>query len=388
MTEVNHKQCNKCILDTHDDPEIQFDNEGICNYCRTYEAKYDHNWPSQEELAQKLKNQIQEIKNQGKNKKHDSILGVSGGVDSTYFAMKAKEWGLNPLLIHYDNGWNTELAVQNINAIVENTGFKLFTYVVDWEEFKDLQLSYIRAGVLDWEIPTDHGFNACLYDQSYNLGINAILTGHNYQTESILPKTMRWNKLDTANLHDIQNKFGSKKLKSFPTLNFWKYNFYGIMMDYKRYNLLELIDYDKGLAKKEIMANMGWKDYGGKHYESFFTKFYQGYVLCEKFGYDKRKAHLSNLICSHQITKEQALEELAKPSYAPEKLEEDIEYFIKKMNLTRQEFNDIMAAPVVPHTHYKSYETGLYRQHERFMRKIKPITSIVKKFIGKLRITR
>ena len=383
MTEVNHIQCNKCILDTHDDPNIQFNEEGICNYCRGYSEKYEKNWPRKPELAEKLKLQIAEIKAHGKNKKHDSILGVSGGVDSTYFAMKAKEWGLTPLLIHFDNGWNTELAVQNINAIVENTGFDLFTYVVDWEEFKDLQLSYIRAGVLDWEIPTDHGFYACLYNQSYKLGINSILTGHNYQTESILPKTMRWSKLDVANIYDIQKIFGSKKLKTFPMLNFWKNIFYGFMMDFKRYNLLELIDYDKDVAKQEIIDKMGWKDYGGKHYESFFTKFYQGYVLREKFGFDKRKAHLSNLICSKQITKEQAIEELAKPSYDSVKLEEDIEYFVKKMNLTRHEFNDIMATPVVPHTHYKSYETGLYRQHESFMLKIKPITSIIKRVFRK-----
>ncbi len=383
MTAVNHKQCYKCVLDKHDDPNIQFDAEGICNYCRTYEGKYDHNWPSQDELTKKLKDEIQEIKNQGKKKKYDSILGVSGGVDSTYFAMKAKEWGLNPLLIHFDNGWNTELAVQNINAIVDNTGFDLFTYVVDWEEFKDLQLSYIKAGVLDWEIPTDHGFYACLYNEAYKRGINAVLTGHNYQTESILPKTMRWIKLDVANIFDIQNKFGSKKLKTVPMLNFWKDNYYNFMMNFKRYNLLEYIDYDKDVAKKEIISNMGWKDYGGKHYESFFTKFYQGYVLREKFGYDKRKAHLSNLICSQQITKEEALEELAKPSYPPDQLEEDIEYFIKKMHLSRVQFDEIMATTPVPHTAYKSYETGLYRQHERFMQKIKPITTIGKKIIGK-----
>lgn len=379
-----YQECSNCILDTNDDAAISFDEKGVCNYCNTYYKNYGNIKSNPHFNGTNLRPTLDKIKSLSKGKKFDSIMGLSGGVDSSYLALKAKEWGLNPLLIHFDNGWNSELAVQNINAIIDYTGFELYTYVVDWEEFRDLQLSYVKAGVLDWEIPTDHGFFACLFNQAYKRGIKSILTGHNYQTESILPKPMRWSKMDVANLKDIHATFGKgKKIKSFPTLDFWKYSYFQLVMKFNRFNLLEMIDYNKDEAKKEIIEKMGWIDYGGKHYESFFTKFYQGYVLPQKFKVDKRKAHLSNLICSGQITKELAKEELAKPPYELEKIEADTAYFTKKLGIKREEFDFIMKQTPVPHLNYKSYETGLYRKHERFMKKIKPLTSITKKLIGK-----
>lgn len=373
--------CTNCVLDNHDDPGIQFDSQGVCNYCRGYYSKYVENAISEKEREAECNRIVDQIKIDGLGKKYDAIMGLSGGVDSSYLAYKAKELGLNPLIVHFDNGWNSELAVENIENIIKHTGFDLYTYVVNWEEFRDLQLSYIKAGVLDWEIPSDHGFFACLYKQAAKNGIPYILTGHNHQTEAILPKTMRWSKMDVANITDIHNKFGRVPLKTFPIMGFFEYSKYQILSKIRRINLLELMEYDKNEAKKIITDKFGWRDYGGKHYESIFTRFYQGYVLKKKFGFDKRKAHLSNLICSGQITRDQALEELSKPSYSEDQLRQDKEFVLKKLRLSESEFDKIMNSEPVPHTKFKSYETGLYVQHIRVMGILKPFTKLVKKIL-------
>lgn len=373
--------CTNCVLDNHDDPGIQFDSQGVCNYCRGYYSKYVENAISEKEREAACNRMVDQIKIDGLGKKYDAIMGLSGGVDSSYLAYKAKELGLNPLIVHFDNGWNSELAVENIENIIKHTGFDLYTYVVNWEEFRDLQLSYIKAGVLDWEIPSDHGFFACLYKQAAKNGIPYILTGHNHQTEAILPKTMRWSKMDVANIIDIHKKYGTVQLKTFPLMGFFEYSKYQILSKIKRINLLELMEYDKNEAKKIITNVFGWRDYGGKHYESIFTRFYQGYVLKQKFGFDKRKAHLSNLICSGQITRDQALEELSKPSYSEDQLRQDKEFVLKKLRLSESEFDKIMNSEPVSHTKFKSYETGLYVQHIRVMGIIKPFTKLVKKIL-------
>lgn len=372
--------CTNCILDTFDDPSLIFDEKGVCNHCNSYLKKYIEDMPSLEERIKSLESHLSIIKQSGKNKKYDCIMGLSGGVDSSYLAYLAKNWGLRPLLIHFDNGWNSELAVQNIDSIISHTGFDLYTYVVDWEEFKDLQISYIKASVLDWEIPTDHGFYALLHKQARKHNIKYILTGHNYQTEAILPKSMRWSKMDVDNILDIHLKHGTKKLKTYPIMGFFEYSYYLLISKMERLNLLEFIDYDKNKAKDIIKSEFGWKDYGGKHYESIFTRFYQGYVLKEKFGYDKRKAHLSNLICSGQITREEALQEIKKPPYeSDELLKEDREYVIKKLGLDEEEFVKIMKSVPVSHLAYKSYETGLYRKHENFMKRISGFRKLFRK---------
>ena len=383
ITQIKYQQCNSCILDTKDDPEISFNEKGICNYCTDYNEKYVKHALTDEQKKLKLNELVQKIKQAGKGKKYDSIMGLSGGVDSSYLALIAKQLGLNPLLVHFDNGWNSELAVMNIEGIIRKTGFDLFTYVVDWNEFKDLQYSYIKAGVLDWEIPTDHGFYACLFDQAYKHKIKYILTGHNYQTEAILPNSMRWSKLDVANIKDIHAKFGSRKLRTFPMLGFFKFSWYNFALKLTRANILELVHYNKDEAKEIIKKEFGWRDYGGKHYESIFTRFYQGYVLKEKFGFDKRKAHLSNLILSGQITRAQALEEIAQPPYNPELLKEDFDYVAKKFDLSPDQFRKLLDEPNKSHLDYKSYETGLYLNHIKFMKAIRPITTILKKLLGK-----
>ncbi len=374
-------ECTRCVLTTKDDPEIYFDN-GICNHCLGYAKKLKEYPDTPEKRVTALDKILAGIK-KNKKGKYDSILGISGGVDSTYLAYKVKHFGLNPLLVHFDNGWNSELAVQNVENLINKTGFDLFTYVVDWEEFKDLQLSYIKASVLDWEIPTDHGFYAMLFDQAYKHKIKYIISGHNLTTEGILPKCMRWSKLDVANIVDIHNTYGSKKLKTFPLLAFAKKVFYQKVRKFQVMPMLNYMEYDKDEAKRVIIDELGWKDYGGKHYESIFTRFYQGYVLLEKFGFDKRVAHLATLINSGQMSKDDAKLELSRSGYNKEQLEEDKEYVVKKMGLTMDEFNSIMKEPPRSHLEFKSYETGVYLQHEKFMQQIKPIINLVKKTLGK-----
>jgi N-acetyl sugar amidotransferase len=375
------KECIHCILNQGDDPDLTFDDRGYCNYCVWYEETYINNARSGDEKILKLKETIDTIKKHGKGKKYDCILGLSGGVDSSYLAHLVKEYDLRPLIIHFDNGWNSEIAVRNIDKIINNTGYDLYTYVVDWDEFKDLQNSYIKSSVIDWEIPTDHGFIALLYRMAAKYSISYILTGHNHQTEAIMPKPFRWSKMDVANIKDIHRKFGKIKLKTMPLLGFFKYNWILYFNKIKRINLLELVNYDKIQAKAVIAKEFDWNDYGGKHYESIFTRFYQGYVLIEKFKVDKRRAHLSNLICSGQLTRQKALDELAKPPYDSQQLSEDREYVLKKLEITESEFLSILKEPPISHLAYNSYEKGLYRTHEKIMRYISPFTRILKKLI-------
>ncbi|MES2618293.1 MAG: N-acetyl sugar amidotransferase [Bacteroidota bacterium] len=377
------RECSNCVLDTHDDPDMQFDSNGVCHYCVNYKKMYVDKALSAEVKQQFLEKQVARIK-QSKKGQYDCILGVSGGVDSTYAAYICKQLGLNPLLVHFDNGWNSEMAVSNIEQITKNTGFDLFTYVVDWPEFRDLQLSYIKASVLDWEIPTDHGFYALIHQLAAKFNIKYIITGHNFQTEAILPKTMRHSKMDVANILDIHNHYGTVKLKTFPLLSFWKYNYYLRVKKIERFNLLEFIpEYDKNKALVIITEKMGWRNYGAKHYESIFTRFYQGYVLKEKFGFDKRKAHLSNLICSGQITKAEAIAELALPSYQPDVYKNDRDFVLKKLGLSEAQFQTIMDEPVRSHLEFKSYMTGLYPRHVKFMSRVRPITRGLKRILGK-----
>lgn len=365
----NYQQCVKCILDTKDDPSIHFNEDGICNYCSSYENSYLVNRPSNVVLENQLSTTLKNIQDKGRLDKYDCIMGLSGGVDSSYLALKAMEWGLKPLLVHFDNGWNSELAVQNINCIVEKSGFDLYTYVVDWEEFRDLQLSYILSGVIDWEVPTDHGFYAVLHEQASKNGIKSILAGFNHQTEAILPQNMSWRKQDLANLLDIHKTFGSRKLKSYPLLGFYKYTYYQKVKNMRVYRPLDLIPYNQENAKREIIEHFGWKDYGGKHYESIFTRFYQGYVLPTKYKIDKRHAHLSNLINSGQITKEEALVEASGSPYHDDALfKNDFNFFLKKMEITRGQFEDIISQKPIPHLNYRSYVTGLYPKHEYIFR--------------------
>lgn len=348
----NYQQCTLSVMDNIADPDITFDEKGICNYYYEYKRLEESIVSTGEEGKQKLAALLNSIKKEGQGKQYDCVTGISGGVDSSYLVYMAKQWGLRPLIVHFDNGWNSEIAVSNINNIIKYTGFDLYTIVVDWEEFKDLQLAYIKASVVDIEVPTDHAISGTLQRLAAKYGIKHILSGNNVVTEAILPNSWIYNKNDYANLVNIHKKYASIPLKTYPLFGPKEQNYYGTVKGINTVKPLNFLPYNKAEAKRVIASEMGWQDYGGKHYESVFTKFYQAYILPEKFHIDKRKAHLSNLIFSGQVSREEALAELELPLYEQAELQKDLEYVIKKFGLSREEFDRLMKLPRVEHTEF------------------------------------
>jgi len=350
-SKTQYQQCAISVFDNIADPLITFDKDGICNYYYDFKKGRDEHLKTGEQGKKELEQLIAKIKEDVKGNDYDCIMGLSGGVDSSYVAYLAHQYGLRPLAVHFDNGWNSELAVMNIQNIVSKCNLDLHTLVVDWEEFKDLQLAYLKASVVDIEVPTDHAIGATLAKLALKHKIKYMLSGSNVNTELIIPKSWIYNKSDYVNLLDIYKKYGTKKLKTYP-LNNLILKRKSAMAGVQQLNILNYVDYDKSAAKEVITKELSWRDYGGKHYESRFTKFYQAYILPEKFKIDKRKAHLSNMIFSGQMTKEEALKELEEPLYTPEVFNEEKEYFLKKFDLTESEWQKIMDKPAVPHTSF------------------------------------
>jgi N-acetyl sugar amidotransferase len=329
---------------------ISFDVNGVCNFCHEYDelARITVDRPHEERYAE-FNKAIAQIKEWGKGKPYDCILGLSGGLDSSYMALIAKEAGLRPLIVHFDNGWNTELAIKNIENIVNKTGFDLFTYVINWEEFKDLQISYFKASVIDIEVPTDQLIFASLYKIAYEKGVKYILSGNNIRTEAILPADWCFpKKLDHTNLYNIHKAYGKVDIKEFPRLGAFERNAYHIA-GLRQVAFFDKIDFNVEVVKRRLREEFNYVVYPCKHYESVFTRFYQGYILPRKFNVDKRKAHLSTLICAGQLTKQQALEELQHPPYPVKEQMEDKNYVLKKWGMSEDEFESIMKLPPVPH---------------------------------------
>ena len=355
-TDPNYRQCTLSVMDNIADPDISFNKEGICNYYdeyKTIEAQAVYKGKQGEEMLLEILNKI---KQDGKGKQYDCVTGISGGVDSSYLVYMAKKWGLRPLIVHFDNGWNSKIAANNINNIIQKTGFDLYTIVVDWEEFRDLQLAYIKASVVDIEVPTDHAISGSLYKLAAKYKVKYILSGNNVVTEAILPPSWIFHKNDYKNLVNINQKYSSRTLKTYPLFGLKQQFLYGLGNGMQTICPLNYIPYTKAEAKQIIIKNMDWEDYGGKHYESIFTKFYQAYILPHKFHIDKRKPHLSNLIFSGQLTKAEALAELGKPLYTKLKLKEEKEYVLKKLGLTEPEFEALMKQPRIEHSFYGKQE--------------------------------
>lgn len=324
------------------EPDISFDAQGYCNYCTEYFDREPGIIFKGKSGRDKLQEIVDRIKVEGKNKEYDSILGISGGVDSTYVAYWAKKLGLRPLAVHFDNGWNSELAVKNIENILNVLDIDLYTYVVDWEEFKDLQLSFLKASVANSEIPTDHGFLALLYKIAAEKNIPYFLTGTNFATEGILPAAYGYLSVDLKHILAIQKQFGSKKLRTYPKLSLTKYLYYRFSHGVTKVPILNYIDYDVEDAMRTIEDKLGWQYYGGKHYESIYTRFFQSYILPRKFGIDKRKAHFASLICSGQMNRGEALDKLSEDPYPEQLMIQDKEYVTKKLGLTEEGFERIM----------------------------------------------
>ncbi len=347
MSEKPYQICSKTVMDTIGDPDIVFDANGICNYYHEFSAKLKVRVPETEEAKAKLTDLVGKIKAGGKGKPYDCIIGVSGGVDSTYTAWLVKQLGLRPLAVHLDNGWDSELAVKNIENILNKLGIDLYTEVLDWEMFRDLQLSFLKASTPDGEIPTDHAILAILYQIADRHGIKYIISGMNFRNEGMLPPSWGRGYLDWKYIRSVQKKYGSARLKGFPHLTIFKFLYFNLIKGIRSISFLNYIDFNKEAAMKIIQDELGWKYYGGKHYESIYTRFYQAYILPNKFNIDKRKAHLTCLIISTgEVTREQALEVLKTPPADPKLMEEDKEYVIKKLGISNESFEDIMTAPI------------------------------------------
>ena len=354
MPNLNKLVCKRCIMDSINDPDILINDDGVCNHCTTFDFEFNK-LPKGINKEKELESIIKKIKLKGVGRKYDCLLGVSGGVDSSYLAYLCSIYGLRPLIIHFDNGWNSELSVLNIQNLLDKLGFDFETLVINWDEFKDLQLSYFKAGVVDLEFPTDHAILASMFKIAKKHNIKFVLSGHNVVTEgTYLPKSWVHSKLDYLNLKDIHKQYGSIKLKTYPYLSFIKrlYNFYNSQFEYIQ--LLNLVDYNKFEVKKKLVSELSWKDYGGKHFESIFTRFYQGYILPNKFNIDKRVFHYSCLVQSEQITREQAIQLLQEPIYDKNLLESDKKYVLKKLNFNEATFEDYMRAPIRKHNEFKS----------------------------------
>jgi aminotransferase len=362
--------CTVTVMDTSD-PLITFDKDGVCNYVHAY-RDYEKNQKLTEAVAENKLNQIiEKLRKEGRGKDYDCIMGLSGGVDSSYMCyFVTKVMGLRALVVHVDTGWNSELAVNNIQNIVQKLNLDLHTLVIDWKEMKDLQLAYFKSSIANLDVPQDHAFIASLYQEAEKYKIKYIMNGGNMATESILPLSWGYDAADERNLKAIHKKFGTIKLKTFPTVSIYRQKiWYPKIKGMEVIRPLEFIDYNKEQVKEFLKTNLAWRDYGGKHYESKFTKFFQSYYLPVKFGFDKRKAHLSSLIVSGQITREYALEELEKPLYDPRELENDKSYFAKKIGISLEEFETIMQKP-----------PSFYYQFPNNEKRKKQISSILKAF--------
>ena len=350
-----YKMCSVCVMDTTD-KFITFDDNGVCNHCKQYKQIKDTLINDSCEKEKELQKIIDKIKKSGENRRYDCIVGISGGVDSSYVAYLAKQWELRALLVHLDNGWNSELAVKNVENIVKYTGFELYTLVIDWEEFKDLQRSFFKADVIDLELLSDHAIFAAVRKLTRKYNIRYLLSGENFETEAILPKSWNWRKSDAANIKSIHKKFGSKKLKTFPFMGTIKKIFYQYTGVSQSISILNYIDYNKQTVMAILKDKMDWKYYGGKHYESIFTRFYQGVILPKKFKIDKRCAHLSTLINSDQIKRDEALLLLKEEPYPKELQEEDFNLVCKKLDFSEDELNFYLNRPEKSHLEYKSDE--------------------------------
>lgn len=338
-------------MDTSD-PDIYFDAHGVCNHCRTFETITSKHWHPNAEGEALLRRRLAAVRERGKRLEYDCVLGLSGGVDSSYLALKVREFGLRPLVMHVDAGWNSELAVSNIEKIVKHCGYELHTHVMDWDEMRDLQLAYLRAGVANQDVPQDHAFFANLYYYATSNNITTVLSGGNTATEAIFPDAWHASAMDAINLKAIHRCYGTIPLRHYKTISFSQYYiWYPFVKKMEVLRPLDYMPYGNARAVAELTA-VGWRSYGRKHGESLFTKFFQNYYLPTKFGYDKRRPHLSSMIMSQQLSRAAALELLKEPLYSAEELNTDLNYFCKKLGISRGEFENIMAEPP---RHYRNF---------------------------------
>ena len=348
--------CSNCIMDTTDS-NIRFDARGWCDYCNNYHHNILPHWHPDSIGAQHLAGAVEEIKRRGRGRDYDCLIGISGGIDSSYVTYLAKEkFGLRPLLLHVDAGWNSQQAVNNIEKMVDGLGVALHTEVVDWLEMQDLQLAFFRAQVPHLDTPQDHAFFAGLYNFAAKHDVKYILTGANFSTECVRePLEWHYHASDLRQIKDIHRRFGKRELKTFPMADIFTYKLYHRFV--KRIRVvkpLNWVPFVKEEAMQFLVDRFGWQRYAHKHYESRFTRFYEGYWLPVKFGFDKRRAHFSSLILTGQLSRAEAMQKISLPAYDAETIAEDFEYIATKLDVSVQELKDLQNGPNKSYRDYRN----------------------------------
>ena len=355
--------CTRCIMDNQSDPLITFNEKGVCKHCLAYDEHIRSLPKTDEEKEKKFNELIHKMKEDGKGKEYDCVIGISGGVDSAYLVYIAKKAGLRILAVHVDAGWNSDVAVENIKKLCSKLEIELHTIVVDWNTMKELQRAYMFSGLPNLDVPQDHAFLAGTYKFAKKHGINYMLNGSNFATEGILPSNYGYSAIDLTNIKDVYKKCGRGKvsLRKYPKMDLLTYSLMYIGKT-RRINLLNYVTYSKKMAIEILHKEFDWNYYGGKHFESRFTKFFQSYYLPRKFGYEKKRAHISSLIVGGEITRDQGLADMADDSAYPEnKMLEDRDYILKKLDISLDEWEQIMSAPNKSEDDYKNNKVLLNR---------------------------
>lgn len=362
--------CINCVMDTSD-TRITFDSFGVCDHCRTFRNKILPNWHTDERGERRLRALVAEIKASGRGKDFDCIIGMSGGIDSSYLTHVATEFGLRPLVFHVDAGWNSQEAVNNIEKLVDRLGLDLYTEVIDWDEMRDLQLAYFKSGVPHIDTPQDHAFFATMYKFAETHDIKYILTGANYSTECIRnPIEWMYYQSDSIQLRDIQHRFGTRPLVNFPTTSIFRHKIWlPYIKGIRVVRPLNLVPYHKADAMALLVEKFGWQPYPQKHFESRFTRFYEGFWLPKRFGYDTRKVQFSSLIVTGQMTRDEALERLKSPALDDATVRQEFEYVANKLGISTAELQGYFEAPRKVYSDYRSQEI-FYSVGARMMRRL------------------
>lgn len=358
MSNTLYQICTNCVMDTTDSA-IQFDEQGVCDHCRGFSTDVAPNWDTGPEAHTKLEEIVTRVKEAGKGHDFDCILGMSGGLDSSFMLhLLVTEYGLRPLVFHVDGGWNSDIAVNNIQMLVEKLGLDLYTEVINWEEMRDFQLAFFKSGVPHLDIPQDHAFIATLYHFANKHGIKYIMNGGNFSTECVRnPLEWLYHGTDMAQIRDIHGRFGARPLKSYPLSSVL---FHKVYLRYfkgvKVVRPLNYMPYTKELAINTLSETYGWRAYPQKHFESRFTRFFEAYWLPTRFGYDTRRVQYSSLIQTGQMSRDEALEKLKKPAYDPATIDEEFEYIATKLGISVEELRGYHEMPLKSYRDYRNQQ--------------------------------